>query len=275
MFCWPCHYSGAASFKGTYVTKGCLNSKTPLIAAPKCILLLTWFGGRVRWILLDLLKKNITVIFCYFQSVFCFYLASSQLLGDRTYAEVGAGNKAEVSFFNSLLLKKDLNHLDWVGLVLLMDTTPEFGHSCCVVHFSVSSHEVRSSFSQCNMLSLFFCFCQIREKLIQIQPLSQTNGNQSSSSSSSFSAPSSPFHRVSAPARPGTTPGPTYRPQSGSVKTVTGVGGTTYEISVWVAAGLHYECEIWDLCFWTSHQIGCLYVELNWTKLNHPVLQVE
>ncbi|XP_023189367.1 palmitoyltransferase ZDHHC5-like isoform X1 [Xiphophorus maculatus] len=77
-------------------------------------------------------------------------------------------------------------------------------------------------------------------ELIQRKPRSRTNGGQLfSSSSSSCSAPSSPCHLVSSPSRPAAdhlsspvTQSPAHKPPAGGVKKVTGVGGTTYEISV-------------------------------------------
>ncbi|GLD73760.1 palmitoyltransferase ZDHHC5-like isoform X1 [Lates japonicus] len=70
-----------------------------------------------------------------------------------------------------------------------------------------------------------------------MKPLSRTNGGHPFSSS--CSAPSSPSHPVSVSARPGVaypssalTQSPAHKPQGGGVKKVTGVGGTTYEISV-------------------------------------------
>uniref|UniRef100_A0A8D3AX81 Palmitoyltransferase n=1 Tax=Scophthalmus maximus TaxID=52904 RepID=A0A8D3AX81_SCOMX len=76
-------------------------------------------------------------------------------------------------------------------------------------------------------------------KLIQMKPLSRTNGDRPFSSSSPCSAPSSPSHPVSMPTRPAAaypnsvlTQSPAHKPQGGGVKKVTGVGGTTYEISV-------------------------------------------
>ncbi|KAM4594524.1 palmitoyltransferase ZDHHC5-A isoform 2-T3 [Fundulus diaphanus] len=73
-------------------------------------------------------------------------------------------------------------------------------------------------------------------ELIKMKPRSWTDGGQPFSSSS---APSSPSHLLSAPSRPGTdhmrspmTPSPIHKPQGDGVKKVTGVGGTTYEISV-------------------------------------------
>uniref|UniRef100_A0A672ZX97 Palmitoyltransferase n=1 Tax=Sphaeramia orbicularis TaxID=375764 RepID=A0A672ZX97_9TELE len=78
-----------------------------------------------------------------------------------------------------------------------------------------------------------------KDELIQMKPLSWTNGGQPFSSHSSCSAPSSPSHPVSVSARPGVAyPGsvlaqsPAHKPQASGVKKVTGVGGTTYEISV-------------------------------------------
>ncbi|XP_021168787.1 palmitoyltransferase ZDHHC5 isoform X3 [Fundulus heteroclitus] len=73
-------------------------------------------------------------------------------------------------------------------------------------------------------------------ELIKMKPRSWTDGGQPFSCSS---APSSPSHLLSAPSRPGTdhmsspmTPSPIHKPRGGGVKKVTGVGGTTYEISV-------------------------------------------
>ncbi|KAA8594411.1 hypothetical protein FQN60_011546 [Etheostoma spectabile] len=79
-----------------------------------------------------------------------------------------------------------------------------------------------------------------KDELIQMKPLSWTNGGQLfSSSSSSCSAPSSPSHPVGVSTRPGAAfpsaplmQSPPHKPASGGVKKVTGVGGTTYEISV-------------------------------------------
>ncbi|MEQ2248695.1 hypothetical protein ILYODFUR_021596 [Ilyodon furcidens] len=75
-------------------------------------------------------------------------------------------------------------------------------------------------------------------ELIQMKPLSRTNGAQPFSSSS-CSAPSSPSHLVSSTSRPRAdhmsppmTLSPFHTPQGSGVKKVTGVGGTTYEISV-------------------------------------------
>uniref|UniRef100_A0A3Q3QTW7 Palmitoyltransferase n=1 Tax=Monopterus albus TaxID=43700 RepID=A0A3Q3QTW7_MONAL len=79
-----------------------------------------------------------------------------------------------------------------------------------------------------------------KDELIQMKPQSRINGGQAlSSTSSSCSAPSSPSHLVSVSARPGVAypsstlmQSPTHKTQGGGVKKVTGVGGTTYEISV-------------------------------------------
>ncbi|XP_067354889.1 palmitoyltransferase ZDHHC5-A [Channa argus] len=81
-----------------------------------------------------------------------------------------------------------------------------------------------------------------KDELIQMKPQSRANGGQAfslSSTSSSCSAPSSPSHPVSLSARPrgaypssALTQSPVHKPQVGGVKKVTGVGGTTYEISV-------------------------------------------
>ncbi|KAK1885799.1 Palmitoyltransferase ZDHHC5 [Dissostichus eleginoides] len=75
-----------------------------------------------------------------------------------------------------------------------------------------------------------------KDELIQRNPLSRSNGGQPFSS---CSAPSSPSHPISVCARPGVaypsstlTHSPAHKPQGGGVKKVTGVGGTTYEISV-------------------------------------------
>ncbi|KAF1395682.1 hypothetical protein PFLUV_G00014210 [Perca fluviatilis] len=77
-----------------------------------------------------------------------------------------------------------------------------------------------------------------KDELIQVKPLSRTNGGQLFSSSS-CSAPSSPSHPIGVSARPGAAfpsaalmPSPPHKPTGGGVKKVTGVGGTTYEISV-------------------------------------------
>uniref|UniRef100_A0A3Q4BNH6 Palmitoyltransferase n=1 Tax=Mola mola TaxID=94237 RepID=A0A3Q4BNH6_MOLML len=77
-----------------------------------------------------------------------------------------------------------------------------------------------------------------KDELIQIKPLSQSNG-QPFTSTSSCSAPSSPSHPVGASARSKrdyhsstSMQSPAYKPQGSGVKKVTGVGGTTYEISV-------------------------------------------
>uniref|UniRef100_A0AAZ3Q7P0 Palmitoyltransferase n=1 Tax=Oncorhynchus tshawytscha TaxID=74940 RepID=A0AAZ3Q7P0_ONCTS len=73
---------------------------------------------------------------------------------------------------------------------------------------------------------------------IQMKLLSRTNGQPRSSLSSSGSTPSSPSHPISMSTRPGQaypSPGNTQSPAHklvGGVKKVTGVGGTTYEISV-------------------------------------------
>lgn len=76
---------------------------------------------------------------------------------------------------------------------------------------------------------------------MQMKSLSRINGGQpfSSTSTSSCSAPSSPCHPVntSAPPRaacpsPALMLSPAHKPQGSGVKKVTGVGGTTYEISV-------------------------------------------
>ncbi|MBN3324185.1 ZDHC5 Palmitoyltransferase, partial [Atractosteus spatula] len=79
---------------------------------------------------------------------------------------------------------------------------------------------------------------------IQMKSFSRSNGQPKthpSSSSSPQPRPLSPPHPVGSSARPREGPGlanhsaplsPAHRPQGGGVKKVTGVGGTTYEISV-------------------------------------------
>lgn len=85
-----------------------------------------------------------------------------------------------------------------------------------------------------------------------MKPLSQANRGQPFSSTSSCSAPSSPCHPVhtstppqAAHPSPALMLSPAHKPQGSGVKKVTGVGGTTYEISVWVAASLHLTDQ-WD-----------------------------
>lgn len=126
--------------------------------------------------------------------------------------------------------------------------------------------------------SFLFCFPKIRDEPIQMKPLSWTNGGQPfPSSTSTCSAPSSPSHPVTAPTRPGLalpsvalTSSPTHKPQGGGVRKVTGVGGTTYEISVWVGSRPPHwgpgrpsghstvsEGKIWNHFVRISHLIGC------------------
>lgn len=78
-----------------------------------------------------------------------------------------------------------------------------------------------------------------RDELIKMNPLSRPNGGQPFSPTSSCSAPSSPSHPVGMSGRPppaypssALMQSPAHKPQGGGVKKVTGVGGTTYEISV-------------------------------------------
>ena len=68
-----------------------------------------------------------------------------------------------------------------------------------------------------------------------MKALNRTNGGHTVS----VSAPSSPSHPIgmshcprAAYPCPGFTQRPAHKPQAGVVKKVTGVGGTTYEISV-------------------------------------------
>lgn len=82
------------------------------------------------------------------------------------------------------------------------------------------------------------CFSKLRDELLQMKPLSRTNCSQLFSASS-CSAPSSPSHLVGTPTRPGGAcpgsaliPSPAHNCQVGGFKQATGVGGTTYEISV-------------------------------------------
>ncbi|XP_068606742.1 palmitoyltransferase ZDHHC5-A [Brachionichthys hirsutus] len=78
-----------------------------------------------------------------------------------------------------------------------------------------------------------------KDERIQMKPLSRTDGGQPFCSTFPGSAPSSPSHPLSVSARPGlaypSSPllqSPAHKPRGGGVKKVTGVGGTTYEISV-------------------------------------------
>ncbi|XP_056136034.1 palmitoyltransferase ZDHHC5-A [Lampris incognitus] len=80
-----------------------------------------------------------------------------------------------------------------------------------------------------------------KDELIQMKLLNRTNGGQAafSTSSTSCSAPSSPSHPIGVSARPGaaypstgSTQSPSHKSLGGGVRKVTGVGGTTYEISV-------------------------------------------
>uniref|UniRef100_A0A7N8Y474 Palmitoyltransferase n=1 Tax=Mastacembelus armatus TaxID=205130 RepID=A0A7N8Y474_9TELE len=79
-----------------------------------------------------------------------------------------------------------------------------------------------------------------KDELIQMKPQSQTNSSKPlNSTSASCSTPSSPSHPVSVSTQPRVAypssalmQSPSHKPQGGGVKKVTGVGGTTYEISV-------------------------------------------
>ncbi|KAJ3615080.1 hypothetical protein NHX12_018648 [Muraenolepis orangiensis] len=78
-----------------------------------------------------------------------------------------------------------------------------------------------------------------KDEPFQMKALNRTNGGHSISVSAPCSAPSSPSHPIGMSTRPraaypgpGSTPSPAHKPQAGAVKKVTGVGGTTYEISV-------------------------------------------
>lgn len=107
-------------------------------------------------------------------------------------------------------------------------------------HLQMNSRlPVLSRHTDCFSLFCLLCFSKNRDELIQMKALSRTNGGQPFSSTSSCSAPSSPSHPVSVSARPGVAypssalmQSPAHKPQGGGVKKVTGVGGTTYEISV-------------------------------------------
>ena len=75
-----------------------------------------------------------------------------------------------------------------------------------------------------------------------MKALNRANGGHTVSVSAPCSAPSSPSHPIGMPHRPraaypspGSKQSPAHKPQAGAVKKVTGVGGTTYEISVWIA----------------------------------------
>ncbi|KAG7283574.1 hypothetical protein CRUP_026501 [Coryphaenoides rupestris] len=78
-----------------------------------------------------------------------------------------------------------------------------------------------------------------KDEPFQMKALNRTNGGHTISVSAPCSAPSSPSHPISMSTRPraaypgpGSTQSPAHKPQAGAVKKVTGVGGTTYEISV-------------------------------------------
>ncbi|XP_030207346.1 palmitoyltransferase ZDHHC5-A isoform X1 [Gadus morhua] len=78
-----------------------------------------------------------------------------------------------------------------------------------------------------------------KDEPFQMKALNRTNGGHTVSVSAPCSAPSSPSHPIGMSHRqraayqgPGSTQSPAHKPQAGVVKKVTGVGGTTYEISV-------------------------------------------
>ncbi|CAL8333096.1 unnamed protein product [Merluccius merluccius] len=78
-----------------------------------------------------------------------------------------------------------------------------------------------------------------KDEPFQMKALSRTNGGHTISVSAPCSTPSSPSHPIGMSTRPraaypcpGSTQSPAHKPQAGAVKKVTGVGGTTYEISV-------------------------------------------
>ena len=91
----------------------------------------------------------------------------------------------------------------------------------------------------CSSLIFSHVFNSDRDE-IQMKSFSRTNGQPRSSFSQSpaSSTPSSPSHPISVSTRPGQahpSAGATQSPAhktGGGVKKVTGVGGTTYEISV-------------------------------------------
>ncbi len=94
---------------------------------------------------------------------------------------------------------------------------------------SVSTVKLHSN----RYLSLTSLFLWFRDE-IQMKTYSRTNGQPKPSST-----PSPPSHPVSVSTRPGqayssagSSQSPAHKP-GGGVKKVTGVGGTTYEISVW------------------------------------------
>lgn len=148
-------------------------------------------------------------------------------------------------------VKSQCEHRAAVPLLALRLCLREHEWSCCHWHLHLFSRWPLDFLSCSVNWSFFFRFSKIRDELIQMKPQSRTNGSQPfslSSNSSSCSAPSSPSHPVGVSTRPGVAypssalmQSPTHKPQGGGVKKVTGVGGTTYEISVWVEASLQLE----------------------------------
>lgn len=109
---------------------------------------------------------------------------------------------------------------------------------CCLIDLDVSQSSVHLFF-------IPYLFSLFPRDEIQMKSYSRTNGQPkpSLSQSPASSTPSSPSHPISVSTRPGqaypstaATQSPAHKP-GGGVKKVTGVGGTTYEISVWVTLG--------------------------------------
>lgn len=98
---------------------------------------------------ITILSKNLKVCVCVVNALsFCFCLASSWLLGDRTYTEVRAGktqknrkSKLMETLFQSSRSTKGLAHVDRVGrvfrktLALNLDTIRSVGHVQLVPDF--------------------------------------------------------------------------------------------------------------------------------------------
>ena len=120
------------------------------------------------------------------------------------------------------------------------------------MHRSVRPKNVGTS--TCIVAPLMKCFLRVapecnwvfvspwRDEPFQMKALNRTNGGHTVSVSAPCSTPSSPSHPIGMPHRPraaypspGSKQSPAHKPQAGAVKKVTGVGGTTYEISVWIA----------------------------------------
>lgn len=113
-----------------------------------------------------------------------------------------------------------------------------------------------------NPSNLIFLSLLLRDE-IQMKSYSRTNGQPKSPLlQSPSSTPSSPSHPVSVSTRPGhaypsvgSSQSPVHKP-GGGVKKVTGVGGTTYEISVW-AMGSRVTCPVsaWTCLLYSLGQV--------------------